>query len=212
MTDLYGNVDELLASVRRRAEQRALAHQTASAETADRLLGEARAEADAERERVTERGRAEAEEACRQCLAAADLERRERRLAAREARLERVFADAYQRLLGRYGDDGVPPDTLARLARKAAPSLPAGEVRLQLDAASLAHVDADTVARWAPNDRVWFVLDPEPLPNRHGLVARAGRASVDATLEGRLEQARSLLRRRVDDALRGAAPDPGSAA
>ena len=202
MTDLYGNLDELLASVRRRAEQRVLARQAKTGDRTSTLLDEAREEAERVRTAMEAQGARDAEDACRQCLAVADLERRERRLQAREERIERVFEAALRTLLERYGESGLPPETLKRLARSAAPSLPPGEVRLQLDAASLARVDADTVADWAPNG-VTYLLDPEPLPHRHGLVARSGRASVDATLEGRLDQARSRLRRRVDDVLRG---------
>lgn len=197
MSDMYGNLDELLASVRRRAEQRALAEQASSEEQAERTLEEARARAETLRAELLEQGRRAAAESCRQCLAVADLERRERRLSARETRLERVFDAARRALLDAYADDGLPAEVLRRLALDAVASLPDGDATLQLDAASRAQLDAAEVASWPAGERHAFVLDDEPLEGRHGLVVRVGRASVDATLEGRLERARAELRGRV---------------
>jgi vacuolar-type H+-ATPase subunit E/Vma4 len=194
---MYGNLDDLLASVRRRAEQRALVRRASSEEQAERILDEARQRAEAVRAELLEQGRRDAAESCRQCLAVADLERRERRLAAREERLAHVFDAARAALLDAYAKDGLPAETLRRLALDALASLPEGEATLQLDAASRARLDADEVASWPTGEGHAFVLDDEPLTGRHGLVVRVGRASVDATLEGRLERARAELRGRV---------------
>jgi vacuolar-type H+-ATPase subunit E/Vma4 len=198
---MHGNLEDLLASVRRRAEQRALARRASSEEQAERILDEARQQAGAVRAELLEQGRRDAAESCRQCLAVADLERREHRLAAREARLDAVFDAAGRALLDAYGDDGLPPDAVRRLALDAAASLPEGEATLRLDPASRARLSPDEVAGWPTDDRHAFVLDDATLEGRHGLVVRIGRASVDATLEGRLERARVELRARVDGLL-----------
>lgn len=198
MSDMYGNLDDLLASVRRRAEQRALARRASSEEQAERILDDARQRAEALRAELLEQGRRDAAESCRQCLAVADLERRERRLAAREGRLDEVFDAAGRALLDAYGGDGLPPETVRRLALDAVASLPEGEATVRLDPASRARLSADEVAAWPAGDRHAFVLDDATLERRHGLVVRIGRASVDATLEGRLERARVELRARVD--------------
>ena len=98
------------------------------------------------------------------------------------------------------------------MARGAAASLDASEVTIELDQASRRRVSEAEVAAWAAGDGRALRLAGAPLAHGHGLVARAGRASVDATLEGRLAQARSLLRAEVETLLtdrgaeRGASP------
>ena len=197
MNGLRGDLDELVAQVRRRAEQRALGLEASTEANAEEILEEAAERAETVRAMIEEEGRRAAEEACRQCLAVADLERRRRRLDAREARLSRVWEAARERLK-ELAEGGIDPDTLARLARYAAGELGADEVAVRLDDASLADVSEEDVAGWAGQDGPTLRLDPEPLPRRHGVVAHAGRASVDATFEGRLEQARERLRAEID--------------
>lgn len=205
MTSLRGNLDELVAQVRRRAEQRALGIEASTEAKADEIEAEGAERAEAIRAAIQAEGRRAAEEACRQCLAVADLERRRRRLDAREARLIRVWEAARDRLM-ELAEGGIDPDTLARLARHAARELSADEVDIRLDEASLGQVGDDDVAGWADDDGPAFRRDPEPLPRRHGVIAHAGRASVDATFEGRLEQARERLRTEVDALLTDTAP------
>lgn len=205
MSGLRGNLDELVAQVRRRAEQRALGLEASIEANAEEILEEASERAEAIRATIQEEGRRAAEEACRQCLAVADLERRRRRLEAREARLSRVWQAAHERLL-ELAEGGIDADTLARMARHAASELGADEVAVRLDEASLDHVGDDDVAGWAEEDGPALRLDPEPLSRRHGVIAHAGRASIDATFEGRLEQARERLRPEIDAALKDTQP------
>lgn len=200
MTGLRGDLDELVAQVRRRAEQRALGIEASAEGNADEILDEAAERAEAIRATIEAEGRRAAEEACRQCLAVADLERRRRRLEAREARLDRVWETARKRLL-ELAEGGIDPQTLARLARHAARELGADEVVIRLDDASMGGVGEEDVAGWAEEDGPALRLDPEPLPRRHGVVAHAGRSSIDATLEGRLDQARERLRAEIDGLL-----------
>ncbi|MDZ7706332.1 MAG: V-type ATP synthase subunit E family protein [Trueperaceae bacterium] len=206
MTGLRGDPGELAAQVRRRAEQRALGIEASAEGNAQEILDQAAERAQAIRAKTEEEGRRAAEEACRQCLAVADLERRRRRLEAREARLDRVWEAARQRL-HELADGGIDPDTLARLARHAARELGGDEVAVRLDDASASNVDENDVAGWAEQDGPALRLDPEPLPRRHGVVAHAGRSSIDATLEGRLDQAQGRLRAEIDALLTASAPD-----
>jgi len=205
VTGLRGNLDELVAQVRRRAEQRALGLEASTEAKAEEIVEEGAERAEAIRATVQAEGRRAAEEACRQCLAVADLERRRRRLEAREARLSRVWEAARVRLL-ELAEGGVDPDTLARLARHAARELGTEEVTVRLDEASSDHVDDEDVAGWAEEDGPALRRDPEPLTRRHGVIAHAGRASIDATFEGRLEQAREHLRAEIDALLRDERP------
>ncbi len=201
MHEIHGNVDQLLASVRRRSEQHILADRASLEETLTRIRREAEAEAERRKDALLQRGRVEAEEVCRQCLAAAERKRRVAHLEAREARLEAVFAAATERIHD-LGKDGLAPEVVERLARNAATSLPPGPVTVTVDAASRTSLAAEDVAAWRSEVHT-FTLDEMPLETGHGAIVRAGRASVDATLEGRLAQARDRLRGVIDGQLHG---------
>jgi V/A-type H+-transporting ATPase subunit E len=200
MNELLGNLDDLVAQVHRRAEQRALSLRSSADDKAERIVAEGRERAQQERDRIEEDGRREADGARRQRLAVADLERRRRRLEAREKRLDAIWRAADEALKER-AENGLSAEVLARLARHGAAQLGADEATVQLDEASLANVDEDDVAGWAPEDGPRLALADEPLERRHGVLVRAGRASVDCTLEGRLEQARERLRGEVVELL-----------
>lgn len=209
MSELLGNLEELVAHVRRRAEQRALALESGTESRAERIREEAEEKARTLREEARERGRRAASEACRQRLAVADLERRRLRLESREARLERVWAAARDELT-RRAENGLDAATLARLARDAASRLGADEVTIELDEASRRRLSEADVAAWAAADGPALRRADTALAHGHGVVAHAGRASVDATLEGRLRQARTRLRSEVEEALTD--PDAGRSA
>lgn len=197
MNGRLGNVDDLVSHVQRRAEQRAVALESQGETRAREIEEHGEEKAEAVRREILDAGRRAAAEARRQRLAAAELERRHRRLNAREDRLERVW-DAARRELARRGTEGIAPETLARLARDAARRLGGDEVTIELDEISLRGIDADDVAAWSEADAPTLILAAEPLPRGHGLVARSGRASIDATFEGRLERARHDLRTEID--------------
>jgi len=202
VTAPLGNVDDLVAQVRRRVEQRALAVEAAAEAQAQRILEEGEARARAAGEALADAGRRAAEEARGQRLAAADLDRRRRRLDAREARLERVWVAAREGL-ERLAATPDGRAALARLARAAAARLQGAEVVLQVDRFAHAELRPDEVAGWSAPEGPPLRLHPEPLPRGHGLVALADRASVDATYEGRLTQARERLRSEIDALLGG---------
>lgn len=193
MNQLLGNLDELVAQVRRRTEQRALGVTATAEAQAERLAAKGRARADAIRAAAAEHGVAMRVELDRRRRAVADLARRRRRLEAREAHLELVWRMAAERLIGPTASP-VPLDALAGLARDGARRLGADEATVCADANTLARLDAAVVAAWSPPEGPRLILDPTPHASGHGLVVRAGRVSVDATLEGRLDQARERLR------------------
>ncbi len=201
MNELHGNVEQLLSSVRRRVDQRILAERATLEETLERIAHEAEVEAERRKEAILAQGRVDAEAACQQCLATAERERQVARLEAREARLTAVFDAADERLKARI-EAGLAPEILARLARQAASSLPPGELTVTIDAANRARLAPDAVDAWRTETHA-FRLDDAPLAERHGVVVRSGRASVDATIEGRLAQARDQLRSQVDERLHG---------
>lgn len=209
MAELRGNVDELVAQVHRSAERRALATEAAAEAQAARVEGEGAARVEAARAAAREECAARTAEQRRGQLARADLERRQARLDGREARLERVWNAAQAELerLARGPDGDV---ARAALCRAAARQLGGEAVVVTLDAGAHARLTGADVAAWADPDGPALELAPAPLRSGHGARLSAGRASVDATFEGRLAQAREALRSTVADLLAGAAEGPGA--
>jgi vacuolar-type H+-ATPase subunit E/Vma4 len=197
MSELLGDIDALVAQVRRRTEQRALALVTQTDTHVDRIECEGRARAEAIEADLIETGRVASREAGRQRRAVADLQRRRRRLEAREARLDRVWQSAAAELERRVaGPDGLA--VLAVLARDAAARLGGDEVQVRLGADQRDRIDAEVVAGWSGPAGPRLRWDPRPLERgSRGVIVSAGRVSVDATLEGRLQQARERLRDEV---------------
>lgn len=217
MAELYGNLDDLLAQVRLRAEQRALAVEVSTDEQVREVREEGLKRATAAAEEVATKGK----EACavvrREVLAAAEARMLRRSLDAREARLERVWQAAEAEVARRLAADAsapLPPalaQRYAELARDAAGRLGGDEVLVRLDARALASLPAADVEAWTMLDGPSIALDPAPLEAGHGVVARAGRASVDATFEARLRQAKERLRGEVAALLAGRSPAGGDA-
>ncbi len=206
MAELRGNVDELVAQVHRSAERRALATEAAADAQAKRIEGEGAARVEAARAAAREACAARTAEQRRSQLARADLERRQARLDAREARLERVWSAAHAELERRAsGPDG--DAARAALCRDAARQLGGEAVVVTLDPDAHARLTAADVAAWADADGPTLEKGPEPLAAGHGARVSADRASVDATFEGRLAQAREVLRGTIADLLAGTAPE-----
>ncbi|MDZ7799695.1 MAG: V-type ATP synthase subunit E family protein [Trueperaceae bacterium] len=197
MSRVLGDLDGLIARVRRRAEQRALAREASSEEEARRIQEEGQQRAEHAREAILAQGRRDAAEAKRRRLATAELERKQRMLEAREARIEQAFTAA-QAALEEHTFEAAYADTLARLARQAARELGGDTVVVQLDPTMHARCSGEEVAAWAEEDGPALQRAAEPLQQGRGLVARSGRASVDATFANRLEGARTRLRGEVE--------------
>ena len=205
MAELRGNVDELMAQVHRSAERRALATEAAADAQAKRIEDEGAARVETVRAAAREACAARTEQQRRSQLARADLERRQARLDAREARLERVWNAAHaelERLAS--GPDG--DAARAALCRNAARRLGGDAVVVTLDPDAHARLSAEDVAAWGDPNGPALQKGPEPLPAGHGARVSADRASVDATFEGRLAQAREVLRSTVADLLAGTTP------
>jgi vacuolar-type H+-ATPase subunit E/Vma4 len=193
MTELRGNLEELVAQVRRRAEARALATESAAEVQAGQVEADGATRIEAARRQAREECAARTAVQRRSQLARADAARRQRRLEAREARLERVFRAA-QTELERLAAGPAGDAARAALCRDAARRLGAPKALVTLDRAALARLSAADVAAWADPSGPALELTPEPLASGHGALLRAGRVSIDATFEGRLAQAREVLR------------------
>jgi len=208
MTRVLGDLEELLANVRRRAERKALAAEAA----ADQALRHIQAETEAR----AQQARAEAAKSCaeaseaarRERLADAELDGRRRRLAAREEHLERVWVAAEEEI-ERIETSPAGDAALAAICRDAARSLGADVATVVLDGGHHARLTAEDVAGWSAPEGPDLRLDPTPSSEGPGVLVRAGRATIDATLGARLDRARRHLRADVEALLRGA--DPGGA-
>ncbi len=193
MSEIRGDVNALVAQVHRRAEQRALALETQTSAQVEQIESEGEARAAALEAELIEMARVASRDVRGRRLAVADLRRRRRRIEAREARLERVWTGAAAELRRREGGSDTR-GALAALARDAGHRLGGDEVQIRLDAGRLAQVTAQDVAGWSDAAGPRLILDPRPIERGHGVIASAGRVSVDATFEGRLARARERLR------------------
>lgn len=196
MNDARGNLEDLVADVRRRAEQRGLAIEATAEARARAVEAEGAARTDAARTEARAACAARTAEQRRQQLARADLDHRRRRLDAREAHLERVWQEAAAALTALAAGPGGDA-ARAALARDAARRLGAAEATVVLDPDAFARLGDDDVAAWSEPGGPRLRKAPAPLARGHGARVQAGRASVDATFEGRLERAREVLRGRV---------------
>jgi len=206
MTKVLGNLEELLANVRRRAERKALATEAAADPAVARVEAETEARAREAREDAAKICAEASEATRRERLADAELDRRRRRLAAREERLERVW-EAARTELERLAASPEGDAAIAAICRAAARSLGGDVATVVLDAGHHARLTPADVAGWSAPEGPKLRLDPAPSTAGPGVLVRVGRATVDATLDERLDQARQRLRADVEALLRGADPN-----
>ncbi|HBY95386.1 MAG TPA: hypothetical protein DEP84_15775 [Chloroflexi bacterium] len=201
MSDFIGDLDTLAATVRRTAQQEALAKEADAHRRAETIVAEAEAEARRLHDEIVTKARARVEEERRQRQAQAALAAQREYLTAREALLDRVWqaAEAHLRAL---------PDTpdyleiLRRLVWHAVGTLGPGRLTLAADPKGHALLTLDRLSGWsqAASDRfgapVAFERAPNPAPTWGGLVVTHadGRRLVDATFPTRLALARDELR------------------
>lgn len=206
MTELLGNLEELIADVRRRAEQRALAIEAAADHEARRIEAATEARVQAARDEAARTCAEAAEATRRERHAQADLEHRTRRLEARERRLDEVWTAAHDEL-ERLAASPEGDAAIAAICRDAARRLRADAATVVLDAAHHERFTAEDVAGWAAPDGPALELDPTPSTAGPAVQVQAGRATVDATIDERLAQARQHLRGEVEAILQGAEAD-----
>ncbi len=202
MPEVLGDLDELLAVIRRTAQQKALNEVAEAQQRAERILQQAQAEAQRIREDTLARARKQAAQERRRRLAQAALEVQHRRLEAREALLNRVWAEAERRLRALPAQPDYPA-VLQRLAYLAAGILGTGRITLAADPQGHAALTPERLAAWSQEAGVTFERAPQPADTWGGLIAvhEDGRRQVDATFPTRLELAREELRERVAQAL-----------
>ena len=198
MPEVIGNLEELTAVILRAAQQKALNEEAEARRNAGRILEQAQAEAQQIREHILAQARKRAEEERRRVLAQATLEAQRQHLQTRENLLNRVWAEAEQRLRA-LPQQPEYMDVLRRLALLAAQTLGGNRIILAADARGHDLLTPKHLAAWSAEAQVTFQRAAEPAPIWGGLIAthENGRQQVDASFATRLALARQVLRERI---------------
>ncbi|MFN8486018.1 MAG: V-type ATP synthase subunit E family protein [Caldilineaceae bacterium] len=198
MSEVIGDVDELISIIGRTAQQAALNVEVDAQRQAQELLDQAHAEAQQLQAHTLQQAQKQAAEERRRLQAQAALDAQRLRLQTREALLEQVWAAAEQRL-HTLPDQADYPRVLRRLALVAAQILGAGTIQLIADPKGHVLLTPAELDTWCVTTSVTFVRAPAPGKQWGGLLAihEDGRRQVDATFATRLALARTQLREPV---------------
>ncbi|MEZ4867061.1 MAG: V-type ATP synthase subunit E family protein [Caldilineaceae bacterium] len=198
MAEILGDPEELMAIIRRTAQQEAINLEAEAQRQSQRQHAEAEAEGQQIRADIFAAARTQAEATRQRRLAQAALEQQHALLRTRQALLDQVWAAAETQLRALVNQvDYVT--VLQHLALDAAQILQPGAITLASDPQGHALLMPERLAAWAVDGQVTFVRAPTPAPTWGGLVARHadGRRQVDATFATRLKLARRDLREQV---------------
>ena len=202
MAEVIGNVEDLVAIIRRSAQQQALSEEADTRAFAQEKLAEAKTQAAQIKEDLLGQARRQAEQEKRRIVAQADLDAQRHRLHAREALLEEVWQAAEQNLRDVPGQPHYV-NVLQQLAISAAYILGSGAISLSADPIGHALLTSERLETWnqevAQALPVTFVCAAQPATTWGGLIATGedGRRQVDATFPTRLVLAQETLRERV---------------
>ena len=154
------------------------------------------------RAETMDRARRQAEETQRQTGAQAALDGQHRRLLAREALLEKAWAEAEKRLRMLTGEPRYV-DILERLALFGARQLDAQTILLAADTTGHALLTPERLAAWSQVAGVTFVRAPAAVAAWGGLTASdaQGRSQIDCIFATRLAQAHAELREQLAERL-----------
>lgn len=202
MPEVLGDVGELVAVIRRTAQQEALNIAAESERQAQAILGKATAQADQIRTSALAQAQSRADQESRRLLARAALAAQRERLQAREELLARIWQSSEQELRALTAQPEYE-HVLHRLALAAARSLAAGAVVLAADPVGHALLAPARLAAWSSAAEVQFRRAAEPAATWGGLIASddGGRRQIDATFPTRLALAQEELRERVAELL-----------
>ena len=198
MPEVLGDVGELVAVIRRSAQQEALNIEAEARRRAQAMLDEAQAQAAALRTHALEQAQNTAGQESRRLLAQAALAAQRRRLQAREELLAGIWQESEQQLRAIAAGPGYE-HVLHRLAVAAAAGLAAPTVVLSADPRGQALLTPERLAAWSAAAGVQFVRAAAPASTWGGLIAAdaGGRREIDATFPTRLALAQQDLRESV---------------
>lgn len=190
---LLGDLEALLAEIRRRAEQRVLALESRVQREAEALRQAGAEQAEAEAAQLAEQARREAAALTRKLRMQGVLAAQRHLLQAREALLVEVWAEAEAALRALVASPDYPA-VLRRLAAGAVAALGTRAIVLAADDYGHALLTPERLAAWGTELEVRFEAAPEAAPIWGGLWAWSGRLRYDASFETRLALAKARLR------------------
>lgn len=198
MAEILGDPEELMAIIRRTAQQEALNLEAEAQRQIQRKHSEAEASAQLLRDEILAQAQSAAAELRRRQLAQAALENQRQLLQAREAMLEQVWSLAAERLHELVNQ----PDyvnVLQRLTRVAVERLGSGEIMLAADPVGQQLLTPERLAEWSAEMHCKLLRAASPAATWGGLIARHadGRQQIDASFATRLILARSELREQI---------------
>jgi vacuolar-type H+-ATPase subunit E/Vma4 len=197
------NIEALGRAILRDAQSEVEQIQAEAKAKADAIRQRAREQAEAERKAILDRAKQEAERLRSQVVATAQLKARTLQLEHREKLLDKVFDAARQRIpsLQKRPDY---EQIAARLLREALDQLKANKAEVRADAATQKSLKAETLDRVSKELNAQLTMG-KTLDAGTGIVVDAseGRLHYDNTFETRLNRLQSALRSAVYHVLMG---------
>ncbi len=197
------NIEALSHAILRDAQEEAGQVQEQARAKADAIRQRAQEQAESERQVILERARQEAERLRSQVVATAQLKARTLQLEYREKLLDKVFEAARQKLpsMKKRSDYG---QIAARLLREALTQLNATSAVVRADETALKSLNVQTLEQFSNGLNAHISLG-QPLEEGAGIVVDTsdGRLHYDNTLETRLSRLQSALRASVYQVLMG---------
>jgi V-type H+-transporting ATPase subunit E len=197
------NIQALSRAILRDAQEEAQQVQAEALAKVDEIRQRASQQAETERNAILERAEQEAERLRSQVAATAQLKARTLQLEQREKLLDKVFAEARQRL-GSVKKRADYEQVTVQLLREALAQLKGGQAQVRADEATRKHLKAKTLEQVAKEMRTEITVG-DPLEEGTGLIIESsdGRVQYDNTLETRLARMQSVLRSAVYQVLMG---------
>jgi V/A-type H+-transporting ATPase subunit E len=208
MSEVIGDLEDLLEAIRLTAHGRAKDKETQAEHRADRIVKQAQQEADQLHEQILRQGHAQAQAERRQRLAEAAQQAQSQRLRAREEILQEVWEKAEAQLRDLVDSDDYAT-VLRQLAWLAVRTLGAGDLILAADPRGHELLSQDRLDSWSEEasdafgTAVSFERAAKPADTWGGLIAtqKQGKEQMDAWFAVRLEIAHSELRDEISQRL-----------
>lgn len=198
MAEIIGDPEELMAIIRRTAQQEAINIEAEARRQRQRQRQEAEAEAQQIRDKILSTAQAQINEDRRRQLSQAALENQHQLLQAREELLEQVWQKAENALRTIVNQENYAT-ILQGLALFAAKTLSPGEVTLAADPQGHTLLSQEHLKAWSQSAQVTFIRTAAPADIWGGVIATHadGRRQVDGSFATRLELARNNMSEQV---------------
>lgn len=205
MKGIIGDVDDLVTTIRHVARAQSQSKKTEAERQAEKILADARQQADHIRQEILNRAQAQAEAEHRQLVAQAIADARHTYLTKREELLNQVWQHAEESLRSLSDEAETYAEVLGQLAQLAAQTLKSEHLILAADPKGHKLLTEKRLEKWgkaaseAGEMSVTFEQAAEPLDAWAGLIIYEadGRRRIDATFSTRLDMARDEIREAI---------------